>query len=233
MYNSHKTFDIQLHGILLWASIGFLMPVGILAMRISSCSDGIHPSRRKILFYTHSISQVLSVLAVTIGAVLSIKKFENTFENSHQRIGLALYAAVYFQLVIGCRRPKRGTTSRRTWYFLHWLLGTTICLVGILNTYTGLQAYRKKTSKSATLWAVVFTAQVSFMVIFYLFQDKWEYILKQGMIASDNGDGELNNTSPVELENQIKEVLSEPRKSNALGTHFLRSNALNKLFQLT
>ncbi|KAL3592652.1 hypothetical protein D5086_011292 [Populus alba] len=48
-------FEITLHGFLLWASMGFLMPVGILAIRMShreACGR-----RLKILFYVHSISQ--------------------------------------------------------------------------------------------------------------------------------------------------------------------------------
>ncbi|KAL3624812.1 hypothetical protein CASFOL_031480 [Castilleja foliolosa] len=267
---SERALDIQVHGVLLWASMGFLMPVGILAMRISSCTKDLHPSSHKFLFYIHAISQflpgsilrilgsmrnqeyyiylkklerhtsggpkqmlvqlVLSVIIITIGAILSIRNFENAFKNAHQRIGLALYGAIYLQIGIGFKRPKRGSRFRRTWYFLHWLQGTTICLVGILNIYTGLQAYHKRTSKSTTLWSVVFTAQVSFMVIIYLLQEKWEYIFKQGVIAADNDI----NSSAAELESQTKEGLDEPsRKSNALGSYFSRTNALNKLFQLT
>ncbi|KAL6544919.1 hypothetical protein OROMI_023781 [Orobanche minor] len=235
--NPQKAIDIQVHGILLWTSIGFLMPVGVLSLRMSTCTQGFHPYRHKILFHIHAISQVLSVLVVTAGAILSIRKFENEFDNIHQRLGLALFAAIYFQAVIGCIRPKRGTRGRRTWYFFHWILGTTICLVGILNIYTGLQAYHKRTSRSTTLWTIVFTTQVSLMLIVYLFQDKWDYILKQGMINASAGGGGgdlINNSSLAQLESQKNEVLNEPcRKSNALGTHFSRTNVLNKLFQLT
>ncbi|KAI3456030.1 hypothetical protein Pfo_012693 [Paulownia fortunei] len=228
--NSQKTFDIVVHGILLWASMGFLMPVGILTMRMSSTRD-CHQTMHKILFYLHAILQVLSVLLVTVGAVLSITKFENAFNNSHQRIGLALYAAIYVQILIGFRRPKRGTRGRSAWYFLHWILGTTISMVGILNIYTGLQAYHKKTSRSTRLWTIIFTAQVSFMAIFYLFQDKWEYMQKQGIVISV-GASEIS--SPADQVDNQKDVLNEPsRKSNALGTYFSRTNALNKLFQLT
>lgn len=55
--NSQKTFDIVVHGILLWASMGFLMPVGILTMRMSSTTNS-HHSRHKILFNLHAIFQV-------------------------------------------------------------------------------------------------------------------------------------------------------------------------------
>ncbi|KAL2475035.1 60S ribosomal protein L18a-2 [Abeliophyllum distichum] len=55
--NSQKTLDITLHGILLWASMGFLMPIGVLTIRMSSTEE-CHRMRRKILFYVHAILQV-------------------------------------------------------------------------------------------------------------------------------------------------------------------------------
>lgn len=71
------------------------------------------------------------------------------------------------------------------WFFGHWILGTAISLLGVLNIYTGLQAYREKTSKSIKLWTVIFTAQVCFFTFFYLFQDKWVYIQKQGVVLGN------------------------------------------------
>ncbi|XP_073298414.1 cytochrome b561 domain-containing protein At4g18260 [Primulina huaijiensis] len=222
--NPQKRYDMALHGILLWASIGFLMPVGILTIRMSS-TKGFNLRKHKILFHVHAVFQVISVLLATIGAALSIRNFENAFNNSHQRIGLAIYGAIYVQVLVGFKRPKRGTRDRSGWYLLHWILGTIISLVGILNIYTGLQAYHKRTSNSSKLWTIIFTAQISFMAILYLFQDKWDYMQKQRIV--DNGDTMI---SQVELDNQKDEP---SRKSSALGTHFSRNNALNKLFQST
>ncbi|MBA0703925.1 hypothetical protein Golax_016217, partial [Gossypium laxum] len=50
---SHKLmFEITLHGFLLWASMGFLMPIGILAIRMS---NGEECGRKlQILFYVHA-----------------------------------------------------------------------------------------------------------------------------------------------------------------------------------
>lgn len=125
----------------------------------------------------------------------------------------------------------RGTKGRTTWYFVHWILGTTTCLVGILNIYTGLQAYHKRSSRDTSVWTIIFTAQLSFMIILYLFQDKWDYITRQGMPPSIIGNHPNN---PLSSSQQVEDLLNEPcRKSNALGTHFSRTNALNKLFQLT
>ncbi|XP_059669042.1 cytochrome b561 domain-containing protein At4g18260 [Cornus florida] len=231
--SSEMTHDIELHGLLLWASMGFLMPVGILTIRMSNRQQT--GRRLEVLFYFHAILQMLSVLLATVGAVLSIKNFENSFSNSHQRLGLALYGAIWIQALIGFCKPRSGS-KRRTWYFVHWVLGTTICIVGILNIYTGLKAYHKRTSRSSSCWSILFTAQVIFMAFFYLFQDKWDYMQKQGVIL---GGTETITFTPT---NQLlspqrdtqKELFTDPfRKSNALGSYFSRSNALRKLFQLT
>ncbi|KAJ6399208.1 hypothetical protein OIU77_019873 [Salix suchowensis] len=176
-------FEITLHGFLLWASMGLLMPVGIIAVRMShreACGR-----RLKILFYVHSISQMFSVLLSTAGAVMSIKNFNNSFDNHHQRIGVGLYGIVWLQALIGFLRPRRGSKGRGLWFFVHWITGTAVSLLGIVSIYTGLQAYHQKTSRSIHLWTVVFTLELSFIIFFYLFQDKWVYIQKQGVILGD------------------------------------------------
>ncbi|XP_060196074.1 cytochrome b561 domain-containing protein At4g18260-like [Lycium barbarum] len=232
--NSQRIFDIEIHGILLWASMGFLMPAGILTIRLSNTEE-CSRTKLKVLFYVHAILQVLSVLLATAGAVLSIKSFENRFNNNHQGIGLALYIAIYVQFLMGLRRPKRGSKRRSVWYFFHWLLGTTICLAGIVNTYTGLNAYHERTSKPISLWTIIFTAQISFMGFFYLFQDKWEYIQKQGVNPGNNE----TMTPQVEIvvpQSDGQKMITRTesgRKINALGTYFSRNNVLNKLLQQT
>ncbi|KAL5839114.1 hypothetical protein ACOSQ4_011722 [Xanthoceras sorbifolium] len=216
---------IAIHGILLWASMGFLMPVGILTIRMSIRESG---KKAKVFFYLHLILQILSVLLATIGAVMSIKNFENSFNNNHQRLGLALYAAMWLQAVVGFLRPPRGNKRRRTWYFVHWLLGTSVSLVGSINIYTGLRAYHHKTSRSTTIWTILFTAEISSIAFFYLFQDKWEYMQKQGVIMGNNNvidQPVLNTATSVQVitERDINEkvLLPEPcGKRNALKNLF-------------
>lgn len=174
--------EINLHGVLLWASMGFLMPLGVITVRMSHREEG---GRRKALVYLHVVLQILSALLATAGAIMSIKSFENSFYNNHQRIGLGLYGAIWVQAVVGFLRPRRGNKRRSTWYVVHWILGTVISLVGIINIYTGISAYHKKMSRSTRLLAILFTAQVSFMAFFYLFQDKWDYMQKQGVILGN------------------------------------------------
>lgn len=64
------------------------------------------------------------------------------------------------------------------WFLGHWALGTVVALLGVINIYTGLLAYQEKTSRSISTWTIMFTAETSVIVILYLLQDKWVYIMK-------------------------------------------------------
>ncbi|KAL5577206.1 hypothetical protein UlMin_018905 [Ulmus minor] len=219
---------ITIHGLLLWVSIGFLLPAGIITVRLSAREEQ-GSSRAKVFFYLHVIIQMLSVLIATAGAIMSIRNFENSFNNNHQRIGLVLYVALYLQTMIGFLRPQRGKKGRKIWYFVHWMLGTLISLVGIINIYTGLQAYHKKTSRSTRVWTFLFTVEVSFIGFFYLFQDKKEHMQKQGVVLDNINNNVEATTTPDQSRNNIniaqrhsqKDLLPEPcGKRNALRNLF-------------
>nr|CAD1823834.1 unnamed protein product [Ananas comosus var. bracteatus] len=157
----------------------FLDAIGILVIRMSNT---VQCGRRlKILFYTHVMLQITAVLLATAGAVLSMKNFENSFNNTHQRIGLALYGFILLQPFIGFLRPNRGVRIRSIWYFVHWILGIGICTVGIANVYIGLHTYHERASRSVELWTVLFTVEVSFIAFVYLLQGRWDYVMKQGV----------------------------------------------------
>lgn len=200
------TFEATVHGFLLWASMGFLMPVGILIIRMSKTEECRR--RLKILVYVHAALQIVSVLLVTAGAIMSIKNFENAFNNHHQRLGLALYGIIWLPALIGFFRPQRGTNGRSVWFFTHWILGTALSLLGIINIYTGLEAYHRKTRKSVRVWTILFTIQISFIASFYLFQEKWEYIQKQGVILGNEPTGPTNQQ--ISPKDKKKEVAMEP-----------------------
>ncbi|XP_061341247.1 cytochrome b561 domain-containing protein At4g18260-like [Gastrolobium bilobum] len=216
--NHQKTSDIALHGLLLWASMGFLMPLGILTIRGSSKAE---PGSRKsrVLFYLHVAFQMLSVLLATVGAAVSLKKFENSFDNNHQRLGLALYVAILMQGFIGFFRPHRGKKERSYWYLIHWILGTIVSLVGIINIYTGLNAYHKRTLKGTRLWTILFTMEITFIGLVYLFQDKLEYMKKQRVISGSESTLTSNQDIP-QRQNQKEMLPVACGKKNALGNLF-------------
>ncbi|MED6218981.1 hypothetical protein PIB30_031535 [Stylosanthes scabra] len=175
--NPKLEFEIKLHGFLLWGSMAFLMPLGILAIRFSNRQRS--QRRLRITFYVHAVLQKAAVLIATAGAIMSIKNFNNSFNNNHQRLGLALYGVVWLQVIAGIFRPQRGSRARSMWFFGHWIIGTAMSLLGVINVYLGLQAYQEKTRRSITTWNILFTVQISLIVFFYLVQEKWDYIRNQ------------------------------------------------------
>uniref|UniRef100_A0A0A8YSL0 Cytochrome b561 domain-containing protein n=1 Tax=Arundo donax TaxID=35708 RepID=A0A0A8YSL0_ARUDO len=172
------SFQLKLHALFHWSSFGFLMPVGIILVRMSSKSQNGRCVR--VLFYCHVISQVVAVLLATGGAVLSLMNFENSFSNSHQRVGLALYGFMWLQPIIGFFRPERGVKLRSLWYFFHWILGISVCATGITNIYIGLRTYHERTTKSVRLCTGLLTVEICFLAFFYLMIDRWSYMMKQG-----------------------------------------------------
>ncbi|KAI4331124.1 hypothetical protein MLD38_029342 [Melastoma candidum] len=135
---------MKLHGFLLWASLGFLMPVGVLAIRVSRCEK--FERRIRLIFRVHVALQIASAVVATTAAAMSIKNFDNSFNNWHQRIGMVLYGAIWLQVLIGFLRPQRGCKERWLWCSLHWALGTALMLLVVINIYTGLLAYHNMTS---------------------------------------------------------------------------------------
>ncbi|CAH1447304.1 unnamed protein product [Lactuca virosa] len=199
------SLQIVIHGFLLWASMGFLIPVGILAIRLSNREE--NERRLRIMFSIHAVTQILSVILVTAGAILSVKNFSNTFDNMHRRIGVALYGLVLLQALTGLLRPARGGKGRSLWFFSHWALGTTISLLGIMSVYTGLHAYQKKTSRNIKPWVMFYTAEIVCIGFLYLLQEKWEYIQKQEVIPG-------NESTIVELSDNRETLSSSQNKDS-------------------
>ncbi|KAF7145168.1 hypothetical protein RHSIM_Rhsim04G0082400 [Rhododendron simsii] len=148
-------------------------------------ADNSHSTNNHTIHKSTFVLQTLSVLLATAGAIISAIYFDNTFNNTHQRMGLALYGAIWLQACIGCLRPHRGSRVRSVWFFVHWALGTSVSAFGIINVYTGLQGYKERTSKSVRVWTIMFTAEITLIAFLYLFQDKWHYIQKQGVILGN------------------------------------------------
>ncbi|VYS54037.1 unnamed protein product [Arabidopsis thaliana] len=195
--NPKLVYEIKVHGFMLWAAMGVLMPIGIISIRLMSIKDQPIITLRR-LFFLHVTSQMVAVILVTIGAVMSVINFNNSFSNHHQQLGIGLYVIVWFQALLGFLRPPREEKARRKWFVGHWILGTSIAILGIINIYTGLHAYAKKTSKSANLWTILFTAQLSCIALVYLFQDKWSYIQSQATFNRNQSVDHNSNISTAE-----------------------------------
>ncbi|KAH0941269.1 LOW QUALITY PROTEIN: hypothetical protein HID58_000906, partial [Brassica napus] len=88
-----------------------------------------------------------------------------------------------------------GSKRRLKWFLLHWILGTIVSIVGIINIYTGIRAYNKKTSSSSrdsSLWTILFTDQLYCLILFYLIQDKREHFQKQRVVLDNHQNNNTN-----------------------------------------
>ncbi|XP_057763813.1 cytochrome b561 domain-containing protein At2g30890-like isoform X2 [Salvia miltiorrhiza] len=171
------SYQIKLHAFLLWASVGFLMPISVLIKRISNSDPS--PTKLTIIFYTHAITQVCAVLLATAGGLISIKYFDNSFSNHHQKIGLLFYAAILLQTMLSIWRPQRGSKGRKIWFVFHWLVGIAALLVGVMNVFTGLEAYHERMLEDVRIWRVAFMVELCLMLLVYLLQEKWHYLTHQ------------------------------------------------------
>ena len=68
------TFDITLHGVLLWASTGFLMPIGVITIRM--CNREECGRKVRVIFYVHTTLQViLSFLFTSVTQSMNSQPF--------------------------------------------------------------------------------------------------------------------------------------------------------------
>lgn len=127
-----------------------------------------------------------------------------TFISPYLYIFVQLFLMTVFTVTFSLLFICRGSKRRSVWFFVHWILGTGVSLLGIINIFTGLQAYHRKASRSVRVWTILFIAEISFITFFYLFQDKWDYMQKQGVILGNDAtrpcDQELSQRVDKEQE---------------------------------
>lgn len=174
---------IQVHAWLMWSSMGLLFPLGAILIRYSRSQRDpdavVSPARPRVLFYLHIVVQCLAVALSTAGISVLLKHFGPIFEHTHMRLGLTLWIIAMMMPFIGLVRPVKGAPVRPYWYSVHWLLGTTVAVLGIINCYIGINIYQFIHGSIRTL-NTLFTVQVAFMGFAYVLQDRLTYILRQG-----------------------------------------------------
>lgn len=203
---SYKWPDVKYlraHGFLMWASIGFCMPLGILIVRMmkGALKRGESTRKLQILVNSHICIQVVGVCLSVAGGVVALTKFGKEFPFTHERLGLSLLIAAWSMPIIGFLRPDRGQPVRPFWYGLHWLVGTATVILGFINIYIGMHVYELISSKSLRTWNILFSIQLSVMGLIYLAQDRWGYLQEQGQVSKpiapqvSNGKNEIQSSA--------------------------------------
>jgi len=108
----------------------------------------------QLLFWAHAVLQGAGLVLGTAGFAYSLATFEMPYgvvARKHGTLGVAVMALAYFQGLLGVLRPKPLTDSdlcekddrrrvhlRRSFEFLHSILGKVTLALGLINCFTGI-----------------------------------------------------------------------------------------------
>ena len=88
----------------------------------------------------------------TISFAIAVNKFQVIpLDSTHVKLGVAIMCLIWLLPLLSFVRPRRGSTIRPVWYFVHWLFGTTAILLGWFNIFKGLDLYVQDWPTSGTL----------------------------------------------------------------------------------
>lgn len=126
---------IHIHGWLMAASWGFLIPIGV-TLAIFRSVRGMRPW----WFYLHSVIQtlgfLLSLAGIGVGAQLNI---DQQLQRRHRAVGITVTVLAGVQwLTAVFWRPDRGVQLRRWWNVWHHSWGRIAFALAIANIYVGL-----------------------------------------------------------------------------------------------
>lgn len=108
---------LRIHGILAAVAFGFLVPLAIAASALRKYLDFEICCGKKAWLIAHIALNTLSfllVILIFVGAILSknaVKGFH--FKKSHEKVGLALFILVSFQVIASAFRPKTPLASAK------------------------------------------------------------------------------------------------------------------------
>ncbi|KAL2611025.1 hypothetical protein R1flu_022717 [Riccia fluitans] len=175
---------VKVHGWLMWASMGFLLPLGILLIRWSKPMLNVdeRPSSSRVwtLFYLHICCQILAISVATGGVGVLFVKTGVALDYTHQRLGLAIMCLIWCQPLIGLIRPSKGSMVRSVWFFIHWLFGSGALFLGVINVYVGIRIYEFLSESSIRTLNIIFSIQIAVMCFCYLLQDRCGHMMSQG-----------------------------------------------------
>ncbi|KAH7427783.1 hypothetical protein KP509_10G059700 [Ceratopteris richardii] len=123
------------HGVINTIAWGVLFPLGIMVARY--CKPFADPQWFYIHILIQSFGYVLGVSGWATGLTLEKRSNGNVYEK-HKYIGFILFAFSTLQITALLARPKKEHSLRRYWNIYHHSLGYTLVLLGIVNTFIGL-----------------------------------------------------------------------------------------------
>lgn len=136
------------HGIIAFIAWGVLVPTAVQTAIMRSLFKG--PTWFKIHQFINATAVTLTVVVFAIGVAVTSKEGAAHFENSHERMGLAIFILAILQVLDGAKRPhapasgEEKTLSRKAWEIGHRLGGVALLACGFWQMDSGIKLYATK-----------------------------------------------------------------------------------------
>ncbi|KAK1737500.1 cytochrome b561 and DOMON domain-containing protein [Skeletonema marinoi] len=136
------------HGIIAFIAWGVLVPTAVQSAIMRSLFKG--PTWFKLHQNINATAMALTVVVFAIGVAVTSKEGAVHFENSHERMGLAMFIIAVLQVLDGAKRPhapgsgEEKTLSRKAWEIGHRLGGAALLACGFWQMDSGIKLYAIK-----------------------------------------------------------------------------------------
>ena len=116
---------------------------------------------KKSMFKVHLVLG-LAVAALTIVGFFLIYSFveneemmEDHFTKTHGKLGLVIFLFILLHVVLALARPaKDQKLIRKSWSLFHKVLGSTMLILGVVDTFYGLKTIKEYTSVDLEAWRI-------------------------------------------------------------------------------
>lgn len=211
------------HGALMLVAWLFVAPASASAVRL------LRPVAERGQWFTwvHRPGTLLTLFLTLAGFVIAAVKFDaggiNSAAFSHGAIGVAVFAMVCTQVLMGLGRPReKESTTRRCWYGAHAVLGVSTLGLALSNVVIGVNVICDLDGGSCDSW-IVAASVIGFCGIFGMAVVWWliarsvvarRAATKGDSIDEEKGDSETNGKQSAPNDAGQKGGLDDPSESS-------------------
>lgn len=181
------------HGIIAFIAWGVLVPTAVQSAIMRSLFKG--PLWFKLHQYINATAMALTVAVFAIGVAVTSKEGAVHFENSHEKMGLAMFILALLQVLNGAKRPhtpasgEEKTLPRKAWEVGHRLGGVALLACGFWQMDSGMKLYATKfIGDGSSRGNVIYWAWIGFVVAMLVIGGVYFKFLKSTSKDVDEND---------------------------------------------
>eukprot|EP00803_Ostreobium_quekettii_P001912 evm.model.scf_457.4 EVM.evm.TU.scf_457.4 scf_457:58791-66895(-) len=151
----------KVHGWLMVASWGLLIPIGAIIARTMKDKD-------PAWFYLHAFVQFSGLCVAIVGFVIAVLRFDPVPDFRHQEVGWVVMIMGASQPLLALRRPRKGGSLRMYWEWVHWTVGRGAILLAAWNIFMGIDRYVILAGLTSQKYHVMYGVAIGALALVYL-----------------------------------------------------------------